>query len=213
MAEGTSEFEISLPPTATGDDPPRMDFPQQVMELGDMTLRRFDREADLPELFEVIKESLGHLSPWMSWVAEPSMAKTADFLTRRHEAWDKGRDFTYAIVLDRAIVGACQLFRRDDSPVNGREIGYWLHPAATGRGVATRAARALVDQAFRLPGVDYVEVVHDPANRASAAVPARLGFTEHPRRLAEGLDPAETGKDQVWRLTRHQANRVVSEAC
>ncbi|MEV5687731.1 GNAT family N-acetyltransferase [Streptomyces sp. NPDC052164] len=190
-----------------------MDFPQQVIELGDMTLRRFDREADLPELFGVIKESLEHLGPWVPWVAEPSLAKTADFLTRRHEAWDEGRDFTYAIVLDRAIVGACQLFRRDDSPVDSREIGYWLHPAATGRGVATRAARALVDQAFRLPGVDYVEVVHDPANRASAAVPARLGFTEHPRRLAEGLDPAETGKDQVWRLTRHQANVVSSEAC
>ncbi|WP_326769621.1 GNAT family N-acetyltransferase [Streptomyces sp. NBC_01591] len=44
--------------------------------------------------------------------------------------------------------------------------------SATGRGVATRAARALVELAFRLPGVDYVEVVHDPANTASRAVPA-----------------------------------------
>ncbi|MFD9359138.1 GNAT family N-acetyltransferase [Streptomyces sp. NPDC060031] len=102
-------------------------------------------------------------------------------------------------------IGACQLFRRDDSPENGREIGYWLHPAATGCGVATRAARALVDQAFRLPGVDYVEVVHDPANRASGAVPARLGFTEHLRRPAERVAPAATGEEQVWRLSIHQA--------
>ncbi|MCX4681855.1 GNAT family N-acetyltransferase [Streptomyces sp. NBC_01433] len=199
-----------------------MDLAPHVMELGDVTLRRFDREADLPELFEVIKESLEHLRPWMPWVAEPSLAKTAEFLARRQEAWDKGREFTYAIVLGGAVVGACQLFRRDDSPVNGREIGYWLHPAATGRGVATRAARALVDQGFRFPGVDYVEVVHDPANRASAAVPARLGFAEHLRRPAERpaehpaerLAPARTGMEQVWRLTRHQADKLAAaETC
>lgn len=183
------------------------------MALGDVTLRRFDCEADLPELFEVIEESLEHLRPWMPWVAEHSLAKTADFLARRQEAWESGREFTYAIVLSKAIVGACQLFQRDDCPGNGREIGYWLHPAATGRGVATRAARALVDQAFRLPGVDYVEVVHDPANRASGAVPARLGFTERLRRPAERLAPAETGEDQVWRLTRQQADKPAAEAC
>lgn len=85
--------------------------------------------------------------------------------------------------------------------------------SATGRGVATRAARALVELAFRLPGVDYVEVVHDPANTASRAV-GRLGFTDHLRRPAERLAPADTGEDQVWRLTRSRAkNPAAAEAC
>jgi ribosomal-protein-serine acetyltransferase len=182
-----------------------MDLPQQVIELNGLALRRFNGEADLPEFYQVIEESLEHLRPWMPWVAEHSLAKTADFLASRTERWVRGEEFTYAIVLNGAIVGACGLFRRGGTPDNAREIGYWLHPAATGRGVATRAARALTVQAFRLPGVDYVEVVHDPANRASGAVPARLGFTEHLRRPAERLAPAETGEDQIWRLTRHQA--------
>ncbi|GAA2275694.1 MULTISPECIES: GNAT family N-acetyltransferase [Kitasatospora] len=188
-----------------------MDLPQQVIELDDLTLRRFNGEADLPELFRVIEESLEHLRPWMAWVGEHSLAKTADFLARRAEGWASGEEFTYAIVLNGAIVGACQLFRRDDTPDNGREIGYWLHPAATGRGVATRAVRALIAQAFRLPDVDYVEVVHDPANRASGAVPARLGFSERLRRPAERLAPAESGEDQIWRLTRHQADNPAAE--
>ncbi|MQS17018.1 GNAT family N-acetyltransferase [Streptomyces kaniharaensis] len=181
-----------------------MDLPQQVIDLGDLTLRRFDGEADLPEFFRVIEESLEHLRPWMPWVAEHSLAKTTEFLAGCPEQWASGEGFTYAIVLDGAIVGACSLFRSDGTPDDGREIGYWLHPAATRRGVATRAARALVDQAFRLPGVDWVEIVHDPANHASAAVPARLGFTEHLRRPAEALAPAETGEEQVWRLTYRQ---------
>ncbi|MFE2323153.1 GNAT family N-acetyltransferase [Streptomyces sp. NPDC059385] len=189
-----------------------MDLPQQVIELGDLTLRRFDREADLTELDRVIEESLEHLSPWMPFVADHSRAKTAEFLGRRHEAWESGHEFTYAIVLGGAIVGACQLFRREGGPENRRELGYWLHPAATGRGVATRAARALVEQAFRFPGVDHVEIVHDPANRASGAVPARLGFIALLRRPAEPRGAAGTGEEQVWRLTRHQAEQAASEA-
>ncbi|MFJ2194088.1 GNAT family N-acetyltransferase [Kitasatospora sp. NPDC087861] len=187
-----------------------MDLPQPVIELDDLTLRRFNGEADLPELFRVIEESLEHLRPWMPWVAEHSLAKTTDFLASRPERWASGEDFTYAVVLDGAIVGSCGLFRGGDTPANGREIGYWLHPAATGRGIATRTARALVEQAFRLPGVDYVEVVHDAANRASGAVPARLGFIEHLRRPAERLAPAETGEDQIWRLTRRQAEALAA---
>ncbi|MFC9324019.1 GNAT family N-acetyltransferase [Kitasatospora sp. NPDC057015] len=180
-----------------------MDLPQQVIELdGGLTLRRFDPETDLPELFRVIEESLEHLRPWMHWVSEHSLASTTEFLARRPELWASGDEFTYAIVLDGAIVGACGLFRRADTEAGGREIGYWLHPAATGRGVATRTARALTEQAFRLHGVDFVEIIHDPANLASGAVPARLGFTEHLRRPAEWGAPAETGEDQVWRLHR-----------
>ncbi|MGW2371063.1 MULTISPECIES: GNAT family N-acetyltransferase [Kitasatospora] len=179
-----------------------MEPAEQEITLGEVTLRRFRGEADLPEFFRVIEESLEHLRPWMPWVAEHSVAKTTAFLAERPALWESGKDFTYAILLEGAIVGACGLFRREDTAVNGREIGYWLHPAATGRGIATRAARALAEQAFRFPGVDFVEIVHDPANLASAAVPARLGFTEHSRRPAEALAPAETGEEQIWRLHR-----------
>ncbi|MFD9124408.1 GNAT family N-acetyltransferase [Kitasatospora sp. NPDC059571] len=179
-----------------------MDLPPQVIELDDLTLRSFHGEADAAELFGVIEEALEHLRPWVSFAAEHSWASTLEFLARRPVLWASGQAFTYAIVLDGAIVGSCGLFRRTDTPDNGREIGYWLHPAATGRGVATRAVRALCEQAFRLAGVDHVEIVHDAANHASGAVPARLGFTEHLRRPARPLAPADTGEDRIWRLTR-----------
>ncbi|WP_369182081.1 GNAT family N-acetyltransferase [Streptomyces sp. Y1] len=189
-----------------------MDLPSPVIELDDLTLRRFDGEADVPELFRVIEESLEHLRPWMPWVAEHSLGMTTAFLAGRAERWAVGEEFTYAIVQGGAIVGTCQLYRHEGSSGGGLEIGYWLHPAATGRGVATRAARALVAQAFRLPGVDHVDVVHDPANRASGAVPARLGFTEHLRRPAEAIAPAESGEELVWRITRGQAAALAAEA-
>ena len=64
----------------------------------------------------------------------------------------------------------------------GFEIGYWVHRAYTRRGLATAATAALVEQAFGLPGVDRVEIVHDELNVASAAIPRKLGFTEVGRR-------------------------------
>ncbi|MFD9517165.1 GNAT family N-acetyltransferase [Streptomyces sp. NPDC059979] len=188
-----------------------MHLPKHTIPLDGLTLRAFNAQEDLPEFFRVIEESLEHLRPWMPWVAGHSLAATTAFLTSRAECWASGDEFTYAIVWDGNIVGSCSLIRRSETPENGREIGYWLHPAATGRGVVTRGARALVEQAFRMPGIDYVEVVHDPANHASGAVPARLGFTEHLRRPAERHAPADTGEEQVWRLTRHQTKSLTSE--
>ncbi|MFD3532072.1 GNAT family N-acetyltransferase [Streptomyces sp. NPDC058664] len=190
---------MSLPPP-----PPPQPQPQPVITLdGGLTLRAYDAEADLPEFFRVIEESLDHLRPWMPWVAEHGPDRAEGFLAGRAERWASGDEYSYAIVLDGAIVGSCGLARYEDTPADTREIGYWLHPAATGRGVATRAARALAEQAFRLPGVERVEIVHDPANVTSAAVPARLGFTEDGRRPAEALAPAETGEVQVWYLRDH----------
>ncbi|WP_031067981.1 GNAT family N-acetyltransferase [Streptomyces sp. NRRL WC-3742] len=182
-----------------------METPQPVLRLTDgLALRRFEGEADLPELFRVIEESLEHLRPWMPWVAEHGVEKTREFLAGRAGCWESRQEFTYAVTLDGAIVGVCGLFRREDTPEGGREIGYWLRPGATGRGLMTRTVRALVEEAFRLPDVEYVEVVHDVANLASGAVPARAGFTVHRREAADGdLAPAESGENQIWRLTRH----------
>ncbi|MFJ1707118.1 GNAT family N-acetyltransferase [Kitasatospora sp. NPDC088346] len=190
-----------------------MDTPPELITLDRVAaLRCFNGEADLPELFRVIDEAQEHLRPWMPWIADHSLEATRDFLLHRSERWHQGTAFTYAIVIDGgAIAGTCQLFRSSDQPgVMG--IGYWLHPAATGRGLATRAGGVLVREAFLLPGIEIVEIVHDPANRASGAVPARLGFTACARRPAERLAPGETGEEQVWQLTRRQAAARSGEA-
>jgi ribosomal-protein-serine acetyltransferase len=77
-----------------------------------------------------------------------------------------------------------------------------VHRAFTRRGLATAASAALVEQAFRLPGVDRVEIVHDELNLASRGVPRKLGFTEVGRRPLDFRPPAGTGVGVVWRLAR-----------
>lgn len=56
------------------------------------------------------------------------------------------------------------------------EIGYWLVPAARGRGLATRIARLLAVHAFTL-GVLRVEAYVNVGNDASDRVLRRAGYT------------------------------------
>ncbi|MFD5323092.1 GNAT family N-acetyltransferase [Streptomyces sp. NPDC127092] len=174
-------------------------YPRPTIEVDDrLALRRPEHPADLPELHQLVDESVEHLRPWMDWAEDHSPEWTAHYLSRRAERWAEGAEFTYVIVLDGAMVGACSLHRREETPDDAYEIGYWLHPAATGRGLAARAARALVGEGFRLPGVQRLLVLHMPENHASAAVPAKLGFTE----LAPLRE--DEGEFRVWELTRSQ---------
>ena len=56
------------------------------------------------------------------------------------------------------------------------EIGWRLHRDHWGRGVASEAARAIVDHAFGTLRPDELLAVCDPDNKASWTVMARLGM-------------------------------------
>ncbi len=67
-------------------------------------------------------------------------------------------------------------------------IGYWLAASQQGRGLVTRAGRALVDYAFVELGLNRVEIRCAVKNKKSRAIPERLGFeAEGINRQAEWL--------------------------
>jgi ribosomal-protein-serine acetyltransferase len=173
--------------------------PQAVIEHGPVTLRRL-READLEAVFQAVTESLDHLRPWMPWAANYTRQSAAEFLAQAARDWADGSEYNYAIITDGALAGGCSLMTRIGP--GGLEIGYWVHRAYTRRGLATAASAALVEQAFRLPGVDRVEIIHDELNVASGGVPRKLGFTEVGRQPLSEPTPGGNGVGVVWRLTR-----------
>jgi RimJ/RimL family protein N-acetyltransferase len=81
---------------------------------------------------------------------------------------------TYAIERDGIVVGCCGA-----RLVSGAyEIGYWIGKPCWGDGIATEAARALVDHLrAREPGC-AIAISHMAENEASARVIQKLGF--HP---------------------------------
>ncbi|SER42468.1 Protein N-acetyltransferase, RimJ/RimL family [Lentzea xinjiangensis] len=160
-------------------------------------------DTDAAELLRVVTESLAHLRPWAPWAAGDYDASTVtEFLAASEDGWERGTSFTHAITVDDAIIGVAAADRPGHADLV--EIGYWLHPAHTGRGHATAAAAELVEFAFALDGVHRVQIWHDEANVASSGVPRRLGFTEIGRRTPP-REPAigrRAGVDVVWELRR-----------
>lgn len=176
-----------------------MRTPVEILPDGEVTLRRW-RVADAEALRRAVSGSLDHLAPWMPWAVDGyGESDAAAFLALTRKKWESGEAFEYAILgAGEEVAGSCGLMARIGP--GGLEIGYWLAKPRTGRGWATRAARLLTAEAFRM-GADRVEIVHDVANERSAAVPRRLGFApvgRSPAQLPGGT--ASTGTILVWRL-------------
>jgi RimJ/RimL family protein N-acetyltransferase len=79
------------------------------------------------------------------------------------------------------------------------EIGWVIHPEYAGRGLATEAARALIDLAFSHYGVHRVRAELDARNLRSAALAARLGMRQ------EGLFHQDFWAKGEWTDTPHYA--------
>jgi RimJ/RimL family protein N-acetyltransferase len=67
------------------------------------------------------------------------------------------------------------LERSDGAPTDAVEVGWHLHPAAWGHGIATEGARALLDRA-RDAGLRQLHAVVYEGNAPSVAVCDRLGM-------------------------------------
>jgi RimJ/RimL family protein N-acetyltransferase len=158
---------------------------------------------DAPRLKAAIDASLDHIGPWMPWAhQEPeSVAAKAERLRQMRGRFDLGVDYAYG-VFDRdehAVLGGAGLHMRVGDAA--REIGYWIHAAHIGKGLATELAAALTRVAFEVDGVRRVEIHCGPENVRSAAVPRKLGYIHEATLRARYVRPDGTLRDtMIWTL-------------
>ena len=86
----------------------------------------------------------------------------------------------------------------DRMPAADIEVGYFLKPAAWGKGIATEACRRVVRCAFEESSLSEVVATFDPGNTASRGVLLKAGFTDRGIRRSYGED----GPD--FRITREE---------
>ncbi|MEV1063790.1 GNAT family protein [Streptomyces sp. NPDC050263] len=82
----------------------------------------------------------------------------------------------HGIWQDGTLVGGV-LFLNFDAEAANCEVGCWLEPDGTGRGLITRAVRVLIDFAVEQRGIQRVEWVASAGNTPSLNVARRLGMT------------------------------------
>ena len=169
-----------------------------------LLLRPF-RAEDAPALLPVLEANQAHLSRWIPervWRPAPLPA-LATRLEGFAAAFAADREWRYAILSPdgATMIGEVDLFSRAAlgrvpyPEADRAEIGYWLRADMSGRGLATEAARAMLDVARSLPRIAQVVVRCDALNAPSCAVPPRLGLA---------LTATERDGDdvlQIWTLT------------
>ena len=78
------------------------------------------------------------------------------------------------------------------------QMGYHLLPRHWGQGIATEAARAVIDYSFGVLGIEALFAAHHPLNRRSGNVLLKLGFVT----VGEELYPPTGLMHPTYRLLR-----------
>ncbi|SDP77150.1 Protein N-acetyltransferase, RimJ/RimL family [Streptomyces sp. cf386] len=130
------------------------------------------------------EEFLAHLERGRDFINQyiPFGAKATDVDSAREvlqryadmRAADTGS--LHGIWLDGKLVGGV-LFLNFDAENANAEVGCWLEPAGTGRGLVTRAMRVLIDFAVEQRRIHRVEWIASAGNTPSLDVARRLGMT------------------------------------
>jgi RimJ/RimL family protein N-acetyltransferase len=145
------------------------------LETPRLILRRF-RDSDLASFMAYRNDQeVARYQPWES----VSRAEAKKFIAEqsRRRPGIPGKWFQFAIELKAggAHVGDCALLVVRSAP-RIAEIGYTFARAYQGIGLATEAARAVVDFAFDSLGMNRVIATTDCRNDSSVALLVRLGM-------------------------------------
>jgi len=155
----------------------------------ELVLVPLQRDA-APACAALIAENRVQLARWLPWAATSRAASdVVAFVATVEARRARGGGDAFAIEVRGAFAGSVDLHDVDRTRSIAR-IGYWLGAAFGGRGVMTRAVRALTVRAHGEEGLQRVEIVAAEENRASRAVAERAGFAFEP----EPPDPIPTGR-------------------
>lgn len=148
------------------------------LQIDPDTRLRSVEPTDAEALFLVIDGHRDHLRRWLPWVDRTySAADTLAFIALSRENEADGSGLAALIEARDQLCGVIGLDAID--PANrSSEIGYWLREDCQGRGLATRAAAALIEYAFARLRLNRVAIRAACENRRSRAVAERLGFRE-----------------------------------
>jgi RimJ/RimL family protein N-acetyltransferase len=153
----------------------RNDLPTPAtIETKRLLLRPF-REEDLDRLIELFQNpGFMRFGNGMLYTREQTTAVLEKLLN-----WTRaGLPSQFAVVVreNSALIGYCGFLHQEVDGIKEIEIGYRLHPDYWGRGIATEAARAVRDHAFRDLKLQRVISLIHPDNIPSRRVAEKNGM-------------------------------------
>ena len=140
------------------------------LETQRLLLRKFT-ENDLGELYRIYSDV--EANRFLPWFPAKSMEDARMFFESRYAAeYAKPQAYAYAICLKENDLPIGYLHVGMDE---SHDFGYGLRREFWGRGIATEAGRAVIEQLKR-DGLPYITATHDRNNPRSGGVMRNLGM-------------------------------------
>ncbi|ANH70642.1 GNAT family N-acetyltransferase [Mitsuaria sp. 7] len=136
-----------------------------------------------PVLNRAVLDAQEYLKPWMPWAHETPSVEQSEAIARRMQAQFLQRQHLAYYLHERGpdgqvgrLIGGAGLHTLEWK-VRRYELGYWISPTHTGRGLVSEAVIALAQLAFGALRARRLEIRTDSRNAASRAVAERCGFS------------------------------------
>lgn len=171
------------------------------IDLGDGYLLREFRDEDLPslvrhandpEVARTLEDRFPH--PYTEGDGEKWLALVAEQKPLTH----------FAIANASEVIGGIGLQPREDVYRCTGELGYWLGRRFWGRGIATRAVRAMTAWGFRHLRLTRIQARVFETNPASARVLQKAGFTCEGRLRQSVIKQGRVMDQHVYAILRSE---------
>ena len=177
-----------------------------ILETRRLILRPF-AESDLERVSELMANE-----QFMKFSMGPMTREQTKMFLQKVIGWDEAGLPSQFAVIEREIgtlIGYCGFLHQEVDGIKEIEIGYRLHPDFWNRGLATEAARAVRDHAFRDLQLERVISLIHPGNHASRRVTEKNGMTVEKRTTFRGFPTIVFSIDQkAWQ--QHASNPPVA---
>lgn len=149
-----------------------------VWRLDAETELRLLEERHAVDLYALTDQNREHLRQWLPWVdATSSVDATRRFIQNGLKQYAAHRGFQAGIWYQGQLAGVVG-YHKIDWHNRKTSIGYWLSASFQGKGIMTKACRALIDHAFHELMLNRIEIRCAAKNQKSRGIPERLGFSQ-----------------------------------
>jgi ribosomal-protein-serine acetyltransferase len=134
-----------------------------------------ERHAD--QVYALIDEARPYLREWLPFIdTSKSVDSTKEFIKKSLKQYADNQGSSLGIWYKGELAGIIGLhwINWDNKYTS---IGYWLGERFQGKGIMSRACKALIDHCFDELNLNRIEIRVATGNLKSQAVPKRLGFT------------------------------------
>jgi RimJ/RimL family protein N-acetyltransferase len=151
--------------------------PTPLLSDGVVTLRTWGKKGDVEAIVAACNDPA--IAEFLDLIPSPYTEEDArEYIAQSREGWTDGTQTNFAI-MDESGDPVGSMGVRWLEPEQGvAEVGYWVAPAARGKGLCTRALRLVARWALREHGVERLQLRADEQNTASRRCAEKAGFTQ-----------------------------------